>query len=111
MAQQKPGEVAQFKPRRRQLQEQIQKTAADSKKVAFSLHAQDRMEERGITTLDALRVLRTGDIKGEIEPGKNVGEWKCKLVARKKGSREMGVVTVVLSSGRLRVKTVEWEDL
>ena len=31
---------------------------------------------RGITTLDALRDLRAGDIKGSIAPGKNTGEWE-----------------------------------
>ena len=51
-------------------------------------HSLDRMEERGITTLDALRVLRGGDIKGMIEPGKNSGEWKCKIAKTMKGSRE-----------------------
>ena len=112
MAQQHPGKaVAQFKPRPAQLQDTIRSVAADSKNVAFGNHALDRMEERGITTLDALRVLRTGDIVGDIEPGMNVGEWKCKMVARKRGSRDVGVATVVLRSGRLFIKTVEWEDL
>jgi len=82
----------------------------DSKNVAFGTHAQERMVERDITTLDAIRVLRTGDIVGEVEPGKHAGEWRCKVVARKRGSREIGVVTIVLKSGRLFVKTVEWED-
>jgi hypothetical protein len=111
MAQQNPGKgVAQFKPRPHQLQAQVRKTAVDSSNVAFSDHALDRMEERDITTLDALRTLQTGDIVGAIEPGKSTGEWKCKMVARKKGSRDLGVVSVVLRTGRLFVKTVEWED-
>jgi len=111
MAQQHPGKaVAQFKPRVPVLQAQIRKAAEDSRNVSWSIHAEERMEEREITLLDALRVLRTGDIVGDIEPGKSVGEWKCKVVARKKGSRAVGVVSVVLRSGRLMVKTVEWED-
>jgi len=69
------------------------------------------MEERGITTLDALRVLRSGDIKGSIEAGNSKGEWRCKIVKQMKGAREIGVVTIVISTGRLFVKTVEWEDL
>lgn len=111
MSQRNPGRaVAQFKPRPHQLLAQIRKSAADSGNVAFAEHALDRMEERDITTMDALRVLRVGEIVGEIESGKNVGEWKCKIVARKKGSRAVGVISVVLSTGRLFVKTVEWED-
>ena len=78
--------------------------------MSFSLHAMDRMEERDITTLDALRVLRNGEIVGEITSGKTTGEWKCKMIARRRGSRDMGVVSIVLRTGRLFVKTVEWED-
>jgi hypothetical protein len=69
------------------------------------------MEERGITTLDALRVLRGGDIEGEIVAGANPGEWKCKVIAKIRGSREIGVITITMRTGHLFVKTVEWEDL
>jgi superfamily I DNA and/or RNA helicase len=103
--------VLQFKPLPAQILEMVQRIAGDSAKVFFGPHSQLRMEERGITTLDALRVLRTGDIKGPVEPGNNRGEWKCKIVKRMKGSREIGVVTVVINTGRLFIKTVEWEDL
>lgn len=112
MAQQIPGKaVAPFRPKPQQLLAQIRQAAADSRNVGFSNHALDRMEERDITTLDALRVLQSGEISGEITAGRSLGEWKCKVVARKRGSREIGVATVVLKSGRLFVKTVEWEDL
>ena len=68
------------------------------------------MEERGIDTLDVLRVLRTGDIVGDIEAGKFEGEWKCKVVERRKRAREIGVATIIIRQDRLFVKTVEWED-
>ncbi len=68
------------------------------------------MEERGIDRLDVIRVLKFGEIKGEVEPGRSAGEWKCKMAHRPKGSREIGVATVVLNSERLFLKTVEWED-
>lgn len=103
--------VAQFRPQPSQLLDMVRGAAADSANVKFGNHALDRMEERGISTLDALRVLRGGDIKGAIEPGNNHGEWKCKIAKTMKGSREIGVVTLVMSCGRLLVKTVEWEDL
>jgi len=111
MAQQPPGKtIAQFRPRPAYLLEQIRSAAADSKNVAFGAHALERMEERDITTLDVLRTLRSGEIAGDIEAGKNIGEWKCKVVARKKGGRKVGVATVVLRTGRLFIKTAEWED-
>ena len=73
-------------------------------------HALDRMEERGITTLDVLRVLQAGEIVGKVEAGKNLGEWKCKVVERRKRARAIGVATVVIKASKLLVKTVEWED-
>ena len=103
--------VVQFRPQPSQILDMVRGAAADSANVKFGNHAFDRMEERGITTLDALRVLRGGDIKGDIEPGANSGEWKCKITKPMKGSREIGVVTIVMSNRRLFVKTVEWEDL
>ncbi len=103
--------VTPFRPRTADLVAAIRKAAIDSKNVLFGDHALDRMEERGITTLDALRVLRTGDIDEPPEAGRKVGEWKCKVTARLRGSRDAGVITIVMVTGRLFIKTVEWEDL
>ncbi|WP_113891626.1 DUF4258 domain-containing protein [Roseiarcus fermentans] len=104
------GEIVQFSPKPAELAAVIRRIATDSGCVGFSDHAVDRMEERGITRLDALRVLRGGDIRGEIKAGRACGEWKCKVVMNLKGSRNIGVVTLVVKMQRLFVKTVEWED-
>lgn len=69
------------------------------------------MDLRGVTQLDVLRALRIGDIVGDIEAGKTVGEWKCKIVECRKGARDIGVATIVAKETRLYIKTVEWEDL
>jgi hypothetical protein len=105
------GQTTVFRPNPASLADTIHKLAENTAVVFFSDHAVERMEEREITRLDALRVLRTGRILGDIEPGKKPAEWKCKVVARLKGSREIGVVTLCISERRLLVKTVEWEDL
>lgn len=89
----------------------IRQIAQKSCNVAFSDHAEERMDERGISDLDALRVLRAGDLSGPMSPGKYPGEWKCKVVAPIKGRREVGVVTLLIKKRKLRVKTVEWEDM
>jgi hypothetical protein len=68
------------------------------------------MELRGIFATDALRVLRSGDLKGEPELTE-CGELKCKLVRHLRGGRAAGVVVVMLRNDHLFVKTVEWEDL
>ena len=68
------------------------------------------MAERGITDADVYAVLRIGDPTGHIARGKGNGEWKCKIVAKVRGSRQIGVVVIVIADGYLFVKTVEWED-
>ena len=76
-------------------------------------HAEERMIERDIDMIDVLKVLRIGDIVGPIEPGISEHEWKCKVTASPRypeTAREIGVVTIVVRSSRLLIKTVEWED-
>lgn len=88
----------------------VRERARDSDNVAFGDHARERMDLRDISDAEAIRVLRTGEIKGDMEAGSSPGEWKCKVVAPIRGSREVGVVTIVVRTGCLFVKTVEWED-
>jgi hypothetical protein len=60
-------------------------------------HAEERMVARDIDMIDVLRVLKTGEIVGPIEPGVSEQEWKCKVTASPRypeNNRE----------------TVEWED-
>ena len=88
----------------------IRERAADTSKIRFSLHAYDRVAERSITQIDAIRILRTGHVEGN--PQKNVeGEWEVTVVKRMPGTREAGVVTIVWrTKDELFVKTVEWMD-
>jgi hypothetical protein len=104
-------EVIPLKLRPSDCQEVIRRLARESGKVLFSMHAEDRMMERGITVPEVLSVLREGIIRGEVNSGKTLGEWKCKIVGTKKGSREIGVVTLVRRQEKLFIVTVEWEDL
>lgn len=101
----------QLTPRRADLHAAIREIADADRRVFFGNHARDRMVERSITRQDAIRVLRTGHIEGPIELGLNPGEWKCKVIGNVKGSREIGVVTIVADGKSIFVKTVEWEDL
>lgn len=111
MAHEQGKAVTEFRPRIDQMEATIRAVAADSRNVLFGEHALDRMEERGITTLDALRVLKKGNMAQPPVPGRRTGEWKCKIIAQVKGAREVGVVTIVIHNRRLFIKTVEWEDL
>src|SRR5260370_13137448 len=92
-------------------QKVVHRLAADTANIAWSPHAREQMVEREIIDRIAVEVLRTGYVKGEIEPGKIPGEWKAKLCKEVKGRREVGVVTLIVRAKRLFVKTVEWEDL
>lgn len=105
-----PKKVLKMVPQRMDLERRIHRLAADSGRIIWSDHFWDRAAERDFTTLDALRVLRTGHLENAIVPGKRPGEWKCKLVKKLKGRREAGVVVIVINSSGLLVKTIEWED-
>jgi Domain of unknown function (DUF4258) len=85
--------------------------AADSRFVFLGDHARERMEERDILDVDVFRVLRNGQIRGNIRAGKAADEWVIKVVDRIRGQREVGVVTVIIRKSRLFVMTVEWEDM
>lgn len=108
--------VVQFKPRASDLERTIRELAKNSsnvrwRAVSHETHAESRMEWRDITDRMMFEVLRTGYLKGDVEPGRCPGEWKAKMVKQMKGKREVGVVTIVIRNQRLFIKTVEWEDL
>lgn len=98
------------RPSSAQLMARIRFLATETAHVIFGDHAQDRMEERGIFDADVFEVLRIGEPRGAVLPGEDPGEWKVKVVAKPRGSRQVGVVTIVMMNGYLFIKTVEWED-
>lgn len=103
--------VVPLRPDRAAIHSVIRRIAEEDRRVYLSEHAKERMEQRSITRIDVVRVLVRGHINGDIMPGNYPGEWKVKLVANIKGSREVGVVTLLINNERLLVKTAEWEDL
>jgi len=105
-----PKKITQFRISPERAQEQIRKLAAASGNIKWSRHALQRMEERGFDDIDVLRALRTGSIFGIPEPTEDPG-WKCKMVRAIRGGRDIGVVTIIIRSTHLLIKTVEWEDL
>lgn len=111
MTKTRTARVVAFRPTRQTLEREIRALSAESGRVYFGTHSRDRMVERGITRQEAIQVLRTGFIDGDITTGEGPGEWRCKMVARVKGSREIGVVTITVVGREIFVKTVEWEDL
>lgn len=107
--------VAKFAPRPSVMEATVKRLALDSSNVRwksqhYMTHAASRMDWRDITDHMMFEVLRSGYIKGDMEPGKNTGEWKLKMCKKLKGMREIGVVTVVINEEKLFIITVEWED-
>ncbi len=101
-------------PKTHVLMARIREIAQDSANVAFSMHATERLNERGLTDLDVIRGYRIGDIVSAITPGERHREWVCEVVfpspEESGGRREVGVITVVVEECRLRIKTVMWKD-
>lgn len=105
-----PRKIVPLMQRTDHCQGVVRRIAANADDIRFGVHAFDRSNEREISTIDAIDVLRTGTIKSGVVPGKSPGEWVCKI-AKKIDPRkpEIGVVTVVINEMSLLVVTVEWE--
>jgi hypothetical protein len=57
-----------------------------------------------------LDVLATGAIAGEIAPGKDAGEWTCRMVGRiDKSAQRLSVVTVVIRDLHVFLINVAWK--
>lgn len=102
--------VTSFRLTRALAEQRIKALAETSDNISWSVHALNRMDEREIFDGDVLRILRRGMVDGDPEKTPK-GEWKCKMVYGLRGSREAGVVVIILKRGGLFIKTVEWEDL
>ncbi|MFQ5970703.1 MAG: DUF4258 domain-containing protein [Alphaproteobacteria bacterium] len=93
-----------------QAEELVHQRARDTSNIGWHPHALERQDERAITTVEVLRILRTGHVEGEPELLDH-GDWKVIMTKRMPGTREAGVVTVIFREGeRLYVRTVEWMD-
>lgn len=109
MAEPDPYKISQFRLTASIAEKRIRAAAADSDNVIIGLHALTRMEQRDIFDVQVFEILRTGMVIGNPELTE-YGEWKCKVVKKLRGAREAGVITVIMLTGKLFVKTVEWED-
>lgn len=103
-------QVVKFRMTALAAQQRIRELAKETNRVLLSLHAKDQMAARDIYIQDVYRVLRTGNV--DEDPVKGEGsDWKCKITARIRGRRDVGVITAIMENSKLKVITVEWEDL
>lgn len=89
------------------------KSRAERGEIFVSPHAYDRLEEReeqgALNSVDMLAILKTGTIRDE--PERVEDGWKVIIEKRMPGSRDAGVVTVIVFPGNhLEIVTVEWMD-
>jgi hypothetical protein len=99
-------------PRPEIIRDTARALAQDTSNIQWRYHATlERMPERDINDQMALEVIRKGYVKGVVEPGKQADEWKIKLAWEMRNRRYLGVVVSVVGGVKLRVITVEWEDV
>lgn len=101
---------ASFRPTRTWAQKRIRELAADTSKLRWTEHIMEQMEARDITDEDVLRVLRRGDVETDPVADKTSSGWKVKVVDKHPRGRAIGVVTIIMDRGFLRLVTTEWED-
>jgi glycine cleavage system H lipoate-binding protein len=89
--------------------ELVRSISNDTANVQFTQHAQERMRERDIVDVDVFRVLRNGYVDDDPTQLEH-DRWQCKVTLKIRGGRVAGVVTIILMRGKLRIRTVEWED-
>jgi hypothetical protein len=77
-------------PRPEIVRDTVRTLAQDTANIQWRTHAQERMTERDITDRMALEVMRTGYVKGPVEPGERADEWKVKLVLEMKAGGRSG---------------------
>lgn len=80
-------------------------------RIFFGRHAEEQMDARGISKLSALRAMVVGNPRGAWLPGRDNNETKLEVSYRAKGSREIVVVTIVVTAQeKAFVRTVFWSD-
>lgn len=57
----------------------VHERAFDSKNVDFTVHCLERLEEREVTPIEALRCLRRGRIIGSIDYSEQHNTWKFRI--------------------------------
>ena len=82
--------------------------------MAYTKHAKQRLEERGILISDVIHVLAYGYVVGEPEQSTRAGYFKYKVCGKSpnSGNREICLV-VIPDTGKpaIKVVTVMWKDI
>jgi hypothetical protein len=105
-----PVSLPRRPPRRGVLARRIRDLVTDGA-FSYASDAFDNVDGPDVDLADALDVLTTGAISGEIEPGKDAGEWTCRMVGKiDKSSRRLSVVSVAIRDLHVFLIKVAWEE-
>lgn len=81
--------------------------------LAYKVHAQQRLAERGITTSDILYLLRNGFVYEEAVPATTAGYYRYELRGLTPNSDSREICAVVIPNAntmKIKVVTVFWVD-
>ena len=81
--------------------------------LTLTAHAEEQMEERGITTLDVLYVLKNGFIYDPPEPASRWGYFRYAMINPTPNSNRREVKVIVIPSmqaAQAKIATVMWAD-
>lgn len=83
----------------------VRSLSADSSKVILSVHAEERMEERGVTWPQVLSVLRKGHASKRPNLDREHNSWEC-LMSNTTAGEMISVKVAILQNQELIVITV-----
>lgn len=90
----------------------INKLAEDGNNVKYSVHAKERLVERGFTYNDMLTILRDGVVREEPQYDEDKQSWTYSVDFIKfNGNRDARCVAAIQKKNKLFVITVMWIDL
>lgn len=62
-----------------ELEAVVHARAIESSNIDFTLHCLERLQQRGVTTIEAVRCLRRGRIIGGVEHNSTHNTWKFRI--------------------------------
>ncbi|AYH45785.1 DUF4258 domain-containing protein [Azoarcus sp. DN11] len=84
--------IESFPPSEHQARQWMQEAAEGRRRLLFSLHAEERMQQRKIGRRQIIQVLRTGTVSEPLHQDVR-GDWRCNVSGRSAGMRlTVGVV-------------------
>jgi len=76
-----------------------------TRRYVVTLHAEEEMDNDGLTVVDVERSILTGEIV-ERQQDHDTGEWKLVVTGQTTGDKSIGIVTKLSVTGKVVIITV-----